>query len=210
VALALLSREGEAAARLDDVERDLAELDRLIEDVLTTARLDATGVPPRREAVDVQGLLAELAGRAAHDPVTAAHAVAAAPGPALTVHADGALLKRALWNLVENAAKYGASPITLSAARESAEVVLAVADAGEGIPADERERVLAPFHRLDRARTPGGTGEAPRGFGLGLTLARRVAEVHGGRIVIGPAAVEAGREQGCRVALRLPTGAAPG
>jgi signal transduction histidine kinase len=210
VALALLPREGPAAARLDDVERDLAELDRLIEDVLTTARLDATGVPPRREPVDVRALLAELAARAARDPVTAAHAVTVAPGPPLTLHADGALLERALWNLVENGAKYGAPPVTLAAAREGADVVLAVTDAGEGIPPAERERVLAPFHRLDRARTPGGSGAAPRGFGLGLTLARRVAEVHGGRIAIGPAAVEAGRERGCRVALVLPAGGATG
>ena len=77
-------------------------------------------------------------------------------------------------------------------------------DQGEGIAAAERERVLAPFHRLDRARTPHAAGESPRGFGLGLTLARRIAEVHGGRITIGPAAVDGGRERGCRVALELP------
>ena len=63
--------------------------------------------------------------------------------------------------------------------------------------------MLDPFHRLDAARTPGG---GPAGFGLGLTFARRVAEVHGGRIAVGPASVAGGIERGCRVTLSVPVG----
>jgi two-component system OmpR family sensor kinase len=206
VALALLPREGESEARLRDVEADLAELDRLIEAVLTTARLEATGVPADLGPVDVGRLLEEVAERAGHDPVTAGTTVRIAPGPAPALVADGALLKRALWNLVENAAKYGAPPVTLAATREGERVVLAVADEGEGIPPAERARVLEPFYRRDRARTPSAAGEPSRGVGLGLTLARRIAEVHGGSVRIGPAAVLDGRERGCRVALVLPAG----
>jgi signal transduction histidine kinase len=204
VALALLPRGGEAEARLRDVEADLAELDGLIEAVLTTARLDATGLPPSPESVDVAGLLAEIAERAAHDPATTGIPLEVTPGAAPDLVADRALLRRALWNLVENAAKYGAPPITLGAACAGDRVVLSVTDQGEGIAAAERERVLAPFYRLDQARTPHAAGGPPRGFGLGLTLARRVAEVHGGRITIGPAAVGGEPERGCRVALELP------
>jgi signal transduction histidine kinase len=209
VALALLPREGEGEARLRDVETDLAELDRLIEDVLTTARLDATGRPPHPAPIDVGALLGELAGQAARDPLTAGKAVGVLPGPAVALTADRGLLKRALWNLVENAAKYGAPPITLAAAGDGREVRLSVADQGEGIAPAERERVLAPFYRLDRARTPRGAGEPPQGFGLGLTLARRIAEVHGGRIAIEPATLEAGRERGCRATLILPVRPVP-
>ena len=82
VALALLPREGETERRLRDVEADLAELDRLIDEVLTAARLDATSVPPQRSAVDVGRLLAEVAERAAQDPATAGTTVRVAPGPA--------------------------------------------------------------------------------------------------------------------------------
>jgi signal transduction histidine kinase len=120
--------------------------------------------------------------------------------------ADEALLRRALWNLVENAAKYGAPPITLAAARAGERVSLSVSDAGPGIPAASRRRVLDPFTRLDAARTPGVT--APSGFGLGLTFARQVAEVHGGSITIEPVEIVAGTERGCRVVIALPAGEA--
>src|SRR5262249_11794455 len=143
--------------------------------------------------------------RAAHDPLTSGKPVTALPGPAVDLTADRALLKRALWNLVENAAKYGTPPITLAAVPDGDRVRLTVTDQGNGIAPADRERVLMPFPRPARARTPHAAGEPPHGFGLGLTLARRVAEVHGGSIVIEPATREAGREQGCRVVLILPT-----
>jgi signal transduction histidine kinase len=204
VALELLPRDGDSEARLRDVETDLAELDRLIEEVLTTARLDATGRPGHLAPIDVGRLFEELVERAAHDPVTAGKAVVVTPRLPLELVGDRALLKRALWNLIENAAKYGAPPITLDAVREGGSVRLTVTDRGEGISPAERERVLTPFYRLDRARTPRGAGQPSAGFGLGLTLAQRVAAAHGGRIVIEPAAMRDGREEGCRVTLVLP------
>ncbi len=178
VALELLPRDASNTARLDDVEADLVELDRLIEDVLTAARLEASGLPAHLGAVDIGELFAQLVARAEHDPATAGKAVRAADGEGIVITADGALLKRALWNLVENAAKYGAPPIELGAARDGGMVLLSVKDAGPGIPPAERERVFEPFYRGDKARTPGS------GFGLGLTLARRVAEAHGGHITV--------------------------
>ena len=96
----------------------------------------------------------------------------------------------------------GLRAITLAAERQGSDVVLSVTDEGAGIPPEERERVLAPFYRLDKARTPEGPAH---GFGLGLTLAHRVAVVHGGHIVIGPANGHGG-EHGCRVSLILPAG----
>jgi two-component system, OmpR family, sensor kinase len=204
MALALLPRDAASQARLGDVERDLAELERLIDDVLATARLESTGLPARLGEVDVRALLAELAERARHDPLVAVSPVQVTPGPPLTLVADEALLRRALWNLIENAAKYGAPPITLAAERAGERVSLGVTDAGPGIPAASRQRVLDPFTRLDAARTPGAA--APSGFGLGLTFARQVAEVHGGSITIEAAEIVGGVERGCRVVLSVPAG----
>jgi signal transduction histidine kinase len=202
--LALLPGDAASAARLGDVERDLAELERLIDDVLASARLESTGLPARLGEVDLRAMLAELAERASHDPLVSGRLVRVEPGAALTVVADEALLRRALRNLIENAAKYGAPPIVLAADRAGDRVSLSVTDAGPGIPAASRQRVLDPFTRLDAARTPGTVG--PSGFGLGLTLARQVAEVHGGTITIAPAEIVAGIERGCRVVLTLPAG----
>ena len=97
-------------------------------------------------------------------------------GPPVDPTADASLLHRALWNLVENSAKYGAAPITLSAACLGDRVVLVVSDLGNGIAEADRERVSAPFYRGDTGR--GDThGDVRRGgVGLGLTLARRIAQ----------------------------------
>jgi two-component system OmpR family sensor kinase len=200
MALELVPREADGEARLGDIERDLTDLDRVIEDVLTASRLEMTGLPTRLESVDVPALLGELAERARHDPLLAGRRVDVVTGPSLALLADGVLLKRALWNLVENAAKYGAPPITLAAAIEGDAVVLSVSDDGPGIAPEERELVLAPFYRGERARSPGGAA----GVGLGLTLARRVAEVHGGSVRIGPRATGNGRDEGCRVSVTIP------
>jgi signal transduction histidine kinase len=205
MALELLPHEGDSTRRIADVERDLADLDRLVEDVLTTARLEATGLPTHLGVVDVGALLADLAERARHDPVTADTSVCVGDGSAIEVTADEALLRRALWNLVENAAKYGAPPITLAARPTAENVELSVTDAGPGIAAADRERVFTPFYRGDAARTPGATTDDRRGVGLGLTLARRVAEVHGGTIAIDPTAHDA-EGRGCRVIISLPRG----
>ncbi|HZS38544.1 MAG TPA: ATP-binding protein [Polyangia bacterium] len=188
--------------RLRDVKIDLAELERLIDDVLTTSRLEATGLPTHVERVDVGGLLEQLGARAKIDPITTGKRVEVAAPAAIELQADGALVKRALWNLVENAAKYGAPPIRIEAALRGERVELSVTDDGPGIAPGDRERVLDAFYRADKARTAG----AAHGFGLGLTLARRVAEVHGGAIRVEPARAEA--PIGCRITLELPLRAA--
>jgi signal transduction histidine kinase len=203
LALEMLPREGTDDRRLRDVESDLAELDRLIDDVLTTARLEARGLPTNLSAVDARRLLEEVAARARHDPLTMAREVRVEDGSPGVFTADEALLRRALWNLVENAAKYGAPPIVLAAGASGDRVRLTVTDAGDGIAPEDREKVFAPFYRgAGRARD--GEGETRRGVGLGLTLARAVAEVHGGTITAEAAEEVAGRARGCRIVLSIP------
>ena len=202
VALELLPRNGATRARLADVEADLDELERLIEDVLTASRLEATGLPPHPELVEAQRLLEDLAERARLRSAPRARFACAwlqaVPWSSKRIRrCSGARL----WNLVDNAAKYGAPPVALSAQRHNGTVELSVSDEGPGIPHESASACSRPSIRW----TARGRRVGPRAaFGLGLTLASRVAQVHHGVITIGPAETVNGAERGCRVTLTLP------
>jgi signal transduction histidine kinase len=203
MALELLPETEANRARVADLQQDLGELERLIDDVLTTSRLDATGLPAHVERVALAPLFAALVDRAASDPLTASAPVRVEAVEVEALDGDPALLRRALFNLIENAAKYGRPPITLAARRTAdGRVALSVTDEGEGIPEADRARAFEPFARGDAARTPTPRPGARGGFGLGLTLARRVAEVHGGSATLADARPTAPR--GCVATLILP------
>lgn len=149
-----------------ELERDIAELDALIDEILLATRLDATDVSGEFERVDLTALVAEECERAG----------AQLDAQPCTVQGSPRLLQRLVRNLLENARRYGnGAPIEVRIdARES--VVLDVCDRGPGIAREERERIFEPFYR---AR---GAAESSGGVGLGLALVRKVAEQHGGRV----------------------------
>ncbi len=192
VALELAGEGDERKARecLAEIGADLGELERLVADVMTAARLDLSagragdgaGVPPlHRAAMDVRVLLDDSAARfrATHPDHPLEVAVTGTPRP---LEADAALLRRALDNLLDNAAKYSESggPVRLSARGadgSGAALVVEVHDRGIGIDPADLPHLFTPFFRTDRSRAR-GTG----GVGLGLALARRIVEAHGGRL----------------------------
>ena len=181
VALELAAEDPVAAKDvLADVGCDLDEIDQLIEDILTTARLDSERAPISRQATP----LAEVAER------SAARFAARHPGRALekdiekperTIECDPVLLRRALDNLLDNAAKYSApdAPVKLTVHPDGSALAFEIVDRGIGMTAEELERAGTPFWRADgsRARKTGGVG-------LGLALARRIARAHGGDVVL--------------------------
>jgi signal transduction histidine kinase len=195
VALELIQgRDEDLRRRLAMVGGELDELERLIADVLTTSRLELAQAPLQRETVSAARLVEK--GRQRVLALEPERPVQSDVQPGLTVLADEALLSRALDNVLDNARKYGGgprSPIKVEARRENGEVVLAVSDSGTGIPPQELERIFDPFYRGTTART------RETGFGLGLALARRVIEAHGGRIRASN--VDGG---GARIEMRLP------
>jgi len=85
-------------------------------------------------------------------------------------------LSRALANLIDNALCYGAPPLVIQLIKEGSMVLISITDQGNGICQSEREQALMPFHRLDSSRS--GSGHC----GLGLAIASRVAELHGGKL----------------------------
>ena len=178
-----LAGEGDLAkarAYLGEIGADLAELDRLVADVLTAARLDAGlpgGSPPLRKELVPGGELVERAAERFRSAFPSRElAVELAQGlPA--VEADPALLRRVIDNLLDNARKYSDGPLRLVGRASPEGLVVEVHDRGIGIDPEDLPRLFTPFFRTDRSRAR-GTG----GVGLGLTLARRIVEAHGGRI----------------------------
>jgi len=174
---------GAAQDVLADVGVDLDEIDQLIEDILTTARLDIEHTRLERRPAR----LGELAERAAQR-FAARH-----PGRKLETEVaadrelacDPVLLRRALDNLLDNAAKYSEPGTAVklvvdeAAGPGGARVGFAVVDRGIGMSAEELERAFTPFWRADSSRTR-RTG----GVGLGLALARRIARAHGGDVTL--------------------------
>jgi signal transduction histidine kinase len=150
------------------LERDIAELDLMIDEILLASRLGAVQTPQMVESVDLLALAAEECARYEH---------CTAEGEALTVSGERRLLARLIRNLLDNASRYGAPPVRVLVRRDGRRAMLEVTDAGVGIPELERERVFSPFHRL---------GGDSRGMGLGLALVRQIARLHGGDAVVAP------------------------
>jgi len=167
--LELFERSGDAKYKAD-LERDVAELEALIDEILLASRLDAMPALQASEDVDLLALAAEECAR--YDGCTL-------DGEALSVTGDPRLLRRLIRNLLENAKRHGTPPVRVTVARAGALVTLDVADGGQGVPASERERVFTPFHRL---------GGDATGAGLGLSLVRQIARLHGGDAVVLPRA----------------------
>lgn len=177
VALEWAQEEGDLPLPLADVGIDLAELESLVSDILTTARLDPETATFTIDPVAVEActLVDGAVARARRTWPKRHFTVRCAPGD---LAGDPRLLDRVLANLLSNAVRYSDQPIEVSADRVGAEWVVQVADRGIGVPPDDLERIFEPFFRGDasRARATGGAG-------LGLTLCQRIVAAHDGRIV---------------------------
>jgi len=152
-----------------ELARDIAELDLLIDEILLTSRLDA--VPALHlEPIDLLGIAAE---ECAH------YEECTLSGEPVAIRGDARILRRLIRNLLDNARRHGAPPVTVRVGREGATAVIEVTDAGRGVPEAERDQVFTPFHRL---------GGESKGAGLGLALVRQIARLHGGDAVVAPRA----------------------
>lgn len=179
VALELAAEDPVAAKDvLSDVGIDLDEIDQLIADILTTARLDADATSIHRSPIKV-GELAENAISRFEARHPGRKLQQQLGGTERSIECDSALLRRALDNLLDNAAKYSDSPVMLQIIPNGKVVTFAVVDTGIGMSAADLERAGTPFWRSDVSRTR-KTG----GVGLGLALARRIARAHGGDVIL--------------------------
>ena len=167
LAIELYGKTGEAKYK-DQIEHDIVELDALVDEILLTSRLSAQPALQTVEEVDLLALVAEEGARVGDCSLEGT--------PAL-VQGDARLLRRLVRNLLENAQKHGSPPVEIDLRRERDVFVLEVIDGGPGVPQAERERVFSPFHRLSKDSA---------GTGLGLSLVRQIAWLHGGDAVVAP------------------------
>jgi two-component system sensor histidine kinase RstB len=183
-------QRGEELRRM---ERDLGELDSLIDELLTYVRLQHDA-PLQRQTVDLQRLIDEVVATQAEltDEVSLHHSTSLSELPA--VQSNERMLRRALDNLVANGLRSARSRVEVSVTRSRTQLCIAIDDDGPGVPTADRELIFEPFARLDNGQQRGQTG-----CGLGLAIVRRIAERHQGTI-----AVDESRLGGARFRLTLP------
>jgi len=163
----------DAAANLarDEITRNIAELDQLIDEILLASRLDAREADLGTvEPVDLMGLAAEECAR------TNATLEVQVPGGELCVPGVSKLLRRAVRNLLENARRHAYGEATLTLSQDGAMACIRVCDRGPGVPEAFQERIFEPFYRLP------GASERDGGVGLGLSLVKSIALRHGGSV----------------------------
>ncbi len=149
-------------------------LSRLVENLLDVSRLESGKAEPRREPVDLPGLL-EAARHSIGANGEVVRLALDSDLPALS--ADPAQLERAFANLLDNAVVHGeGQPVLVRSRLVGLRLVVRVVDRGPGIPERERERIFEPFYRA-------GTG-AGNGSGLGLAIARGFIEANGGEVEV--------------------------
>jgi len=200
-------RSAIVAAMLDDrtraralqiARRQTDQLARIVDDLLEVARITRGRIPLRKARVDLADVLRRTvdAARAAMDERGHVLTLTLPPEP-LELVADSARLEQAVANLLANAAKY-TDPggfVALSAERDGGDAVIRVKDNGIGIAAEVLPRVFDLFSQGPRA-----LDRAHGGLGIGLTLVRRIVDLHGGSV----AAASPGPGRGAEFTIRLP------
>lgn len=176
----------------EGMERDLTELDELLNISLSYARLDRGEVTLQYETVDLQDWFDDLI--QLMQPLCPAHLQLGLSCVAGDTTFDRKLMYVATRNLLLNAFKYAASRVQMTVTLDGGQLQIAVEDDGPGIPPEECERIFEPFQRLDRSRD-----RATGGHGLGLSFVRLITLHHGGHASAGRASLG-----GARMALSLP------
>ncbi len=180
------------------MEQETDRLTRLVEELLAFAR--SGGIVPvealTRRPFDLSALARELCAALEPRAVRLGLLITCIAPAAITVHADPDRVKQILINLLDNALKFTppGGKISISVRHEASDAIVLLADSGPGMSAAQRESVFLPYERGEAAR-------AIPGLGLGLSIARRLAEAHGGSLTLEP-----NQPHGTVAVLRLPLG----
>lgn len=167
--------------QLEEMDADIDELDGLVDEILTYARLGSeadgeTGIVMQR--VDCIAIAQQVIDNL--KPLNADRHLRLEAGDSVEVAGEPRYLQRALQNLVANACCHAAGEVLICIRSKSGQVCIDVEDDGPGIPHQDRARIFTPFARLDDSRT-----RRSGGYGLGLSIVQRIMRWHGGSVTVG-------------------------
>jgi signal transduction histidine kinase/CheY-like chemotaxis protein len=185
------------------LDRQLKQMARLLDDLLEVGRIAGGRLELRRERVELGKVIETAIETSRHYIDAASHKLSVRlPTEPIFVNADSARLGQIFANVVNNAAKYTrpGGEIVISAVRENDRAAVTVKDNGIGIPPDLLPRIFDLFVQEEYS-----TGSESGGLGVGLTLVRKLVELHGGTVE----ARSAGRNQGSEFIVRLPLATEP-
>ena len=163
---------------VDNIRAESHRMKRLVEDMLTLSRMERSGAHLPDAAADLSDIAADAALRFEPVAFEAGHTLSYDIAPDLTVRGDREKLAQAVAVLLDNAIKYAAphTEIRLDALRQGRNACVQVENRGADIPADKLPHIFDRFYRADESRTGGDS------FGLGLPIAKAIAEAHHGAI----------------------------
>ncbi len=168
--------------QLSAMDGDLQELDELIDEILTYARLEEGGPILEFKASNILELVNQVAEetRRRTDAVDVLCETQNTDEDEIFAEVEQRYLHRAIQNLVGNACRYAKSKVLLSYSYQDGMCRVDVEDDGAGIPEKDWERIFSPFTRLDDSRT-----RSSGGYGLGLSIVQRIVYWHGGQAMVG-------------------------
>jgi CheY-like chemotaxis protein/two-component sensor histidine kinase len=180
------------------MSRQTRQLVRLVDDLLDVSRITHGRLDLKKDRIVLDAVLEQAVQACAPLANAAGQDVRLAlPERPIHLHADAARLVQVLANLLTNSCKYTppGGRITIEAGQVGNYAVVSIEDSGVGIPHDKLESIFEPFVQIDR-----DAGRSNGGLGIGLTLVKRLVEMHGGSVE----ASSPGRDLGSRFVVRLP------
>jgi signal transduction histidine kinase len=171
----------QAQDQIEHIRRSARRLTAMVEELIADARADAVDIAVRSYALDAGVLVSEVAENNRKLAQSKEQALHVAVEDGLHVMGDTERLREAVDNLISNAVKYSppGGHIAVSARREDGEILIRVADEGPGLSPEDKDRVFGRFQRLS-AKPTGGESST----GLGLSIAKRIIDLHNGRIFV--------------------------
>jgi PAS domain S-box-containing protein len=196
------AQDADRAWSRDVIERQARHLARLIDDLLDVSRLTRGKIELHKEQIDLAPVISRAV-RSVRPLIEKKqhNLTVSVTEDQMAVYADPARMEQVLVNLITNAAKYtkDGGQIALTADRDG-EVIVTVKDTGVGIPPAMLTRIFDPFAQVDRT-----INNSPGGLGIGLTLVKKIVELHGGTAT----AASAGIGKGSEFTIRFPVAAGP-